>query len=68
MRRSGACLDIRGAGSRSLIIVAGDFNMSDASLIYDEIAAQMRRCLAQQPAMAPGRSWPVAEAIGLARG
>ena len=42
------------------------FNMSDASLIYDEIAFAAAGRLAQLLAMAPGRTWPQAEAIGLA--
>lgn len=47
-------------------IVAGDFNMSDASLIYDEIAAQMQDAW-RAAGNGAGRSWPVAEAIGLPR-
>ncbi len=43
-------------------IVAGDFNMSDASLIYDEIAAQMRDAW-RAAGNGAGRTWPVAEAI-----
>ena len=47
-------------------IVAGDFNMSDASLIYDEIAARMNDAW-RAIGNGAGRSWPVAEAIGLPR-
>ena len=47
-------------------IVAGDFNMSDASLIYDEVAAQMHDAW-RGAGTGAGRTWPVAEAIGLPR-
>ncbi len=47
-------------------IAAGDFNMSDASLIYDEIAARMRDGW-REAGNGAGRTWPVAEAIGLPR-
>ena len=47
-------------------IAAGDFNMSDASLIYDELAGHM--CDSWREAgNGAGRTWPVAEAIGLPR-
>jgi len=45
-------------------ILAGDFNMSDASLIYREIDAQLTDAFRQAGAGA-GRTWPVAEKIGL---
>ena len=47
-------------------LVAGDFNMSDSSLIYDEIAAQMQDAW-REAGTGAGRTWPVAEAIGLPR-
>lgn len=47
-------------------IVAGDFNMSDASLIYAEIAARMQDGW-RGAGNGAGRTWPVAEAIGLPR-
>ena len=47
-------------------IVAGDFNMSDASLIYDEAAALMSDAW-RSAGVGAGRTWPVAEAIGLPR-
>ena len=47
-------------------IVAGDFNMSDASLIYDEIAALLSDAW-RSAGVGAGRTWPVAEAIGLPR-
>jgi len=47
-------------------ILAGDFNMSDASLIYREIDAQLNDAFRQAGAGA-GRTWPVAEKIGLPR-
>lgn len=47
-------------------IVAGDFNMSDASLIYDEFAARMQDGW-RGAGNGAGRTWPVAEAIGLPR-
>ncbi len=47
-------------------IVAGDFNMSDASLIYDEIAFQLRDAW-RAAGNGAGRTWPQAEAIGLPR-
>lgn len=43
-------------------IVAGDFNMSDSSLIYDEIAARMDDAW-RAAGNGAGRTWPVAEAI-----
>ena len=45
-------------------IAAGDFNMSDASLIYDEIAGRMQDGW-RGAGNGAGRTWPVAEAIGL---
>ena len=47
-------------------LVAGDFNMSDSSLIYYEIAAQMQDAW-REAGTGAGRTWPVAEAIGLPR-
>ncbi len=47
-------------------VVAGDFNMSDASLIYSEIAARMGDAW-RAAGNGAGRTWPVAEAIGLPR-
>ncbi len=47
-------------------IVAGDFNMSDASLIYDEFAGRMHDGW-RGAGNGAGRTWPVAEAIGLPR-
>ncbi len=47
-------------------IVAGDFNMSDASLIYDRLAADMRDAW-RGAGNGAGRTFPVAEAIGLPR-
>lgn len=47
-------------------IAAGDFNMSDASLIYAEAAAHMRDAW-RAAGVGAGRTWPVAEAIGLPR-
>ena len=47
-------------------IVAGDFNMSDASLIYDEIAALLTDAW-REAGNGAGRTWPVAEEIGLPR-
>ncbi|MDE2748583.1 MAG: endonuclease/exonuclease/phosphatase family protein [Chloroflexota bacterium] len=47
-------------------IVAGDFNMSDASLIYDEVAALIGDAW-RAAGNGAGRTWPVAEAIGLPR-
>ena len=54
------------AANQSPIIVAGDFNMSDASLIYDEVAAQLQDAW-RGAGVGAGRTWPVAEAIGLPR-
>ena len=47
-------------------IVAGDFNMSDASLIYARIAAQLEDAW-RGAGSGAGRTFPVAEAIGLPR-
>ena len=47
-------------------LVAGDFNMSDSSLIYDEIAAALRDSW-RSVGTGAGRTWPVAEEIGLPR-
>ncbi|MCY3716469.1 MAG: endonuclease/exonuclease/phosphatase family protein [Chloroflexi bacterium] len=47
-------------------IVAGDFNMSDTSLIYAELAGQLRDAWRGAGAGA-GRTWPLAEAIGWPR-
>ena len=44
-------------------LLVGDFNMSDASLIYDEIAAQLRDAW-RSAGSGAGRTWPVAEVIG----
>ena len=53
-------------GETRPFIVAGDFNMSDASLIYDELAALMGDAW-RAAGVGAGRTWPVAEAIGLPR-
>ena len=53
-------------GETSAYIVAGDFNMSDASLIYDKIAARMQDAW-RSAGNGAGRTWPVAEAIDLPR-
>lgn len=45
-------------------IVAGDFNTSDASLIYHELDAQLIDAFRDAGAGA-GRTWPVAETVGL---
>lgn len=50
----------------SPFVVAGDFNMSDASLIYDEVASLMNDAW-RSAGVGAGRTWPVAEAIGLPR-
>ncbi len=47
-------------------IVAGDFNMSDASLIYAEFAERMQDGW-RGAGNGAGRTWPVAESIGLPR-
>ncbi|MCY4020977.1 MAG: endonuclease/exonuclease/phosphatase family protein [Chloroflexi bacterium] len=47
-------------------LVAGDFNMSDSSLIYDEIAARINDAW-RDAGTGAGRTWPVAEVIGLPR-
>lgn len=47
-------------------IVAGDFNMSDASLIYKGIALRMMDAW-RAAGNGAGRTWPVAEVIGLPR-
>ena len=62
MRRFLAILDQETAP----YIVAGDFNMSDASLIYDEFAGRMQDGW-RGAGNGAGRTWPVAEAIGLPR-
>lgn len=58
-------LDILGDESKPYL-VAGDFNMSDSSLIYDEIAARMNDAW-RDAGTGAGRTWPVAEVIGLPR-
>ncbi|MDE2858438.1 MAG: endonuclease/exonuclease/phosphatase family protein [Chloroflexota bacterium] len=58
-------LEILGDESKPYL-VAGDFNMSDSSLIYDEIAARINDAWRDAGAGA-GRTWPVAEVIGLPR-
>lgn len=45
-------------------ILAGDFNTSDSSLIYREIAAVMNDAY-REAGLGAGRTWPVAEKIGL---
>lgn len=45
-------------------ILAGDFNMSDSSLIYYEISALMDDAF-REAGVGAGRTWPVAKAIGL---
>ncbi|MCY4145908.1 MAG: endonuclease/exonuclease/phosphatase family protein [Chloroflexi bacterium] len=47
-------------------IVAGDFNMSDTSLIYAELAGQLRDAW-REAGTGAGRTWPLAEAIALPR-
>lgn len=47
-------------------IVAGDFNMSDSSLIYADIAAELSDAW-RAAGSGAGRTWPQAEAIGLPR-
>ena len=47
-------------------LVAGDFNMSDASLIYEELAGRLHDAW-RGAGSGAGRTWPVAEAIGLPR-
>ena len=58
-------LEIAGAETRPYI-VAGDFNMSDSSLIYDEVAALMHDGW-RGAGLGAGRTWPVAEAVGWPR-
>ena len=58
-------LDIASAETGPFI-VAGDFNMSDSSLIYDEVAALMADAW-RGAGVGAGRTWPVAEAIGWPR-
>lgn len=53
-------------GESKPYVVAGDFNMSDASLIYGDVAAQMQDAW-RGAGVGAGRTWPVAEAIGLPR-
>jgi vancomycin resistance protein VanJ len=47
-------------------ILAGDFNTSDASLIYHEIADVMTDSFREAGAGA-GRTWPIADVVGLPR-
>ena len=47
-------------------IFAGDFNMSDSSLIYDEIANEIHDAW-RGAGNGAGRTWPLAEEIGLPR-
>jgi len=47
-------------------VVAGDFNMSDSSLIYSEMAAQMGDVW-RGAGSGAGRTWPLAQEIGLPR-
>ena len=47
-------------------LLAGDFNMSDASLIYSDLAAQLHDAW-RGAGTGAGRTWPVAEVIGLPR-
>ena len=54
------------AGESKPYLVAGDFNMSDSSLIYDDIAEQMNDAW-RNAGTGAGRTWPVAEVIGLPR-
>ena len=53
-------------GESAPYIVAGDFNMSDASLIYDKVDRRMQDAW-RMAGKGAGRTWPVAEAIGLPR-
>ena len=55
-------LEILESETRAFLL-AGDFNMSDASLIYDEIAARVGDAW-RAAGSGAGRTWPVAEAIG----
>lgn len=58
-------LEILGDESKPYL-VAGDFNMSDSSLIYDKITARMNDAW-RDAGTGAGRTWPVAEVIGLPR-
>lgn len=55
-------LEILESETRPFLLV-GDFNMSDASLIYDEIAARLGDAW-RSAGSGAGRTWPVAEVIG----
>ena len=59
-----ACSSCSKDEETATFIVAGDFNMSDASLIYDEIAGRLGDGW-RGAGNGAGRTWPVAEAIGL---
>ena len=50
-------------GETAPVIVAGDFNMSDSSLIYDAIALQLDDAW-REVGHGAGRTWPLAHAIG----
>ena len=58
-------LEILETETRPFLLV-GDFNMSDASLIYDEIAGQLGDAW-RGAGSGAGRTWPVAEAVGWPR-
>lgn len=58
-------LEILKAETRPFLLV-GDFNMSDASLIYEELAAQLLDAW-REAGSGAGRTWPVAEVIGWPR-
>ena len=58
-------LEILQAEARPFLLV-GDFNMSDASLIYAEIAAQLGDAW-RDAGVGAGRTWPVADVIGWPR-
>lgn len=53
-------------GEQLPFILAGDFNTSDASLIYREVDAQLTDAFREAGAGA-GRTWPVAEKLSLPR-
>ena len=58
-------LEILSDETRPFLLV-GDFNMSDSSLIYDEIAAGLGDAW-REAGTGAGRTWPVAEVIGWPR-
>ena len=58
-------LEILQAEARPFLLV-GDFNMSDASLIYADIAAKLGDAW-RDAGVGAGRTWPVADVIGWPR-